>query len=172
MGNKYILKEVFMRATIFGLCLTGSMIATTATAAGYGAAGCGLGSLVLGSKPGFMQVFAATTNGTSYSQSFGITSGTSNCIPGSKAAAFNKQREFVDTNLASLASEMAQGTGETLLAFTQTLGCEVNTAAVEKALQSGHSKIFRESRPDAVVFATHEVLKGSSEASAACKDLI
>ncbi len=51
-----------------------------ASAAPYGTAGCGLGSIVIGSKPGMMQIFAATTNGTSASQSFGITSGTSNCV--------------------------------------------------------------------------------------------
>ena len=46
-------------------------------AAGYGAAGCGLGSMVFGSKPGAEQVVAATTNGTFGSQTFGITFGTS-----------------------------------------------------------------------------------------------
>lgn len=150
----------------------GSMIASASYAAPYGAAGCGLGSLAFGSQTGFVQVFAATTNASSYSQLFGITSGTSNCIPASKSEAFNKQRDFVDTNLASLASDMAQGSGDTLMAYTQTLGCEANTAVVAKALQAGHSKIFRETRADAVVFATHEVLKGSSEAAVACKNLI
>ena len=31
----------------------------------YGDAGCGLGSILFGAKPGFVQVFASTTNGTS-----------------------------------------------------------------------------------------------------------
>ncbi len=152
----------------------GFMLALSAKsfAAPYGAAGCGLGSIVFGAKPGFIQVSAATTNGTSYSQTFGITSGTSNCVPGDKAEAFNKQKDFVDTNLASLASEIAQGSGATLAAYTQTLGCEVNKDVVAKALQAGHSKIFSETSVDGVVFATHEVLKGSSEAAVACKNLI
>ena len=150
----------------------GALVSSASYAAPYGAAGCGLGSVVFGAKTGFIQVFAATTNGTSGSQTFGITSGTSNCVAADKAEAFNKQREFVDTNLASLASDMAQGSGETLAAFEQTLGCEANIAVVTKALQAGHSKIFRETGADAVVFATHEVLKGSSEASVACKNLI
>ena len=49
------------------------------SANGYGAAGCGLGAIVFGSKPGMIQVLAATTNATFYSQTFGITTGTSEC---------------------------------------------------------------------------------------------
>jgi hypothetical protein len=150
----------------------GSLIASASYAAPYGAAGCGLGAVVFGSKSGFIQIFAATTNGSSGNQTSGITSGTSNCIPAGKSEAFNKQREFVDTNLASLATEMSQGSGDTLVAYTETLGCESNNDVVVKALKAGHSKIFREAGPDAVVFATHEVLKGSSEAAIACKNLI
>jgi hypothetical protein len=146
--------------------------AGVASAAPYGAAGCGLGSIVFGSQAGFVQVSAATTNGTSGNQTFGITSGTSNCVPSSKAEAFNKQREFVNTNLASLATEMSQGNGETLAAFTQTLGCEANIGVVNKALQAGAPKIFKETTTDGVLFATYDVLKGSSEAAVACKDLI
>src|SRR3569832_2714255 len=55
---------------------------TTVTVGGgraYGSAGCGLGSIVFGSQPGFIQILAATTNGTFASQTFGITSGTSDC---------------------------------------------------------------------------------------------
>src|SRR6266571_3742686 len=58
-------------------------VATTASAqAGlrgtgvYGAAGCGLGSMVFGNQPGGVQVLAATTNATGI-QTFGITTGTS-----------------------------------------------------------------------------------------------
>src|SRR4051812_1818938 len=45
---------------------------------GYGVAGCGLGSIVFGPKPGMIQIVAATLNGTG-GQTFAITSGTSNC---------------------------------------------------------------------------------------------
>jgi hypothetical protein len=162
-----------LRLATSGLGLASALLALSATsnAAPYGTAGCGLGSVFFGSNQG-SQIFAATTNGSSGNQTFGISSGTSNCVPGSKAEAFNKQRDFVDTNLASLASEMAQGSGETLAAYTQTLGCEVNIGVVNKALQAGHAKIFSETSAQGVVFATNAVLKGSSEAAIACKNLI
>ena len=44
----------------------------------YGIAGCGLGSVLFGTSGG---VFAYTTNSSSGNQVFGITSGTSNCLP-------------------------------------------------------------------------------------------
>ena len=67
---------------IFGLA--SAVVLTSASFAGsYGDAGCGFGSMIFGNQAGFMQVFAATTNGTSGSQTFGITTGTLNCGGGS-----------------------------------------------------------------------------------------
>src|SRR5690348_10000976 len=57
---------------------TGTAAANT-NLAGYGVAGCGFGSMLFGKQPGFIQVLAATTNGTFGSQTFGISTGTSNC---------------------------------------------------------------------------------------------
>ncbi len=45
----------------------------------YGTAGCGLGSMAFGNQKGAIQILAATTNGLFGTQTFGITSGTSNC---------------------------------------------------------------------------------------------
>jgi hypothetical protein len=155
------------------MCLASLIVSAPVLADGYGAAGCGLGSVVFGKQVGFVQVFAATTNGSSGNQTFGISSGTSNCVPGSKMAAFNQQKHFVDTNLASLAAEMAQGSGETLAAYTRTFGCSsLGEDAVKKSLQQGHGSIFKETSVDAIVFATHSVLKSSNAAVSACKDLI
>src|SRR5437868_47659 len=61
-------------------------------AGGYGMAGCGLGSLLFGpvNEP-FAQVLAATTNATFATQTFGITSGTSNCVSGGVIRAEREQ---------------------------------------------------------------------------------
>ena len=67
------------------VCLLGLglfLTSASAMADGYGPAGCGLGSMIFEPDSGFTQVFAATTNGTSGNQTFGITSGTSNCASG------------------------------------------------------------------------------------------
>ncbi len=83
-------------------------------AAGYGAAGCGLGSIVVGSDRGPGQIFAATTNGTSGSQTFGITSGTSNCGDHGLLNLSKEREVFASQNYTSLVKEMAQGSGENL----------------------------------------------------------
>src|SRR5207302_8961923 len=44
----------------------------------YGLAGCGLGSMIFGDQKGWIQVLAATTNGTFGTQTLVISSGTWN----------------------------------------------------------------------------------------------
>jgi Protein of unknown function (DUF3015) len=88
----------------------------------YGAAGCGLGSLVF--QPNGMQVLAATTNSTFYSQLFGITSGTSNCTPDAAGVAALDQENFVTANYGTLSKEMAQGQGSTVAGLATVLGCD------------------------------------------------
>lgn len=90
--------------------------------ADYGMAGCGLGSIVI-TKDGFVQVFAATTNGTLYSQTFGITFGTSNCVSDGAVLFDREQEMFVEANLGALKADIAAGGGEYLAAFTTLLGC-------------------------------------------------
>lgn len=102
-------------------------VPSNAFSAGYGAAGCGLGSLAFGSEPGGQQVFAATTNGTSGSQTFGITSGTSNCGDNGMLN-FAKEREiFAEQNYSSLVKEMAIGRGENLSTLASLYGCNPET---------------------------------------------
>jgi hypothetical protein len=95
---------------------------------GYGMAGCGAGSLVFADKPGIVQIFAATTNGTSINQSFGISTGTLNCGDGSKIV---QSEQFIETNKMALENEMARGQGETLTSLSQVLECKNNNFSTE-----------------------------------------
>lgn len=112
----------------------------------YGMAGCGLGSIVMGPRGG--QISAATTNGTGY-QSFGITTGTSNCVAPKDEKAQIEQENFIVNNYAALSREAALGTGETLSAFAGTFGCDKAVMGDFAAtLQTNYVKIF--SAPGAV----------------------
>ncbi|MBI5534505.1 MAG: DUF3015 family protein [Deltaproteobacteria bacterium] len=116
--------------------------AAPAPAAGepkFGPAGCGLGSMIIGGKPGFSQVFAATTNGTSASQTFGISSGTSNCDVSAPAKA--SARTFVVANVKTLSKEIARGRGETITSLATLSGCQ-NANAVGATLQRKYKAIF------------------------------
>ena len=119
------------------------MIAGTVFAEGYGSAGCGLGSLLIGEGTGFTQVFAATTNGTFGSQTFGITTGTSNCEKQAKFASTKRLTEFVQANMDNLAKDVAMGKGESIETLTELMGISSQKRPVVYAkLQSNFSNIF------------------------------
>ena len=54
-------------------------VTVSGTKSTYGTAGCGLGSMIFGDQKGAIQILAATTNSIFGTQTFGITTGTSNC---------------------------------------------------------------------------------------------
>lgn len=124
-------------AVFFAMFLAGADDARADGA--YGPAGCGLGSIVFGNSPGFVQVFAATTNGTFASQTFGITFGTSNCADASGGVA--STRSFVETNREVLAKDISRGSGETIATLSTLAGCS-DDAAVGTTLQANFSTIF------------------------------
>jgi hypothetical protein len=77
--------------------------------------GCGLGSMIFQNQNSVLQqILAATTNGTSGNQTFGISSGTSNCDQPSNWVQNERLNRFVAENMDSLAGDIAQGQGEYL----------------------------------------------------------
>lgn len=101
------------------------MLVAGSAHAQYGMAGCGLGALVFGNENSTgKQILAATTNGTFGSQTFGITSGTSNCVSGGVVKAQREQAAFAEVNFQDLKANMASGGGEFLSSFATLLGCE------------------------------------------------
>jgi hypothetical protein len=130
----------------------------------YGTAGCGLGSMIITSG-GIVQIFAATTNGTSANQTFGITSGTSNCEDSGSGG--SAARVYVEANRVALAKDMARGSGETIENLTAIAGC-ADSKAVGASLQHNFKAIF----PSAAVSSeqvTDSILSTlKSDASLAC----
>lgn len=104
-------------------------------AALIGPAGCGLGNTMMGGKEN--QVLAATTNGTG-TQTFGITSGTSNCVDSTGVA---KLEAFVDANRVALATDIARGQGDTLAGLSLVLRCR-DTSAMSRVLKQNYQDIF------------------------------
>jgi hypothetical protein len=126
-----------MKKTILALML---LAPAGALAQGYGTAGCGLGSLVFGPGSGFVQVFAATTNGTFYSQTFGITSGTSNC--GKSLFALQGTKVFIEGNREALAKDSARGSGDTIVALRNIASCSAPSEELGSALQRSFGTLF------------------------------
>ena len=101
----------------------------SAFAAGYGDAGCGLGAIVFGNEQGAVQVLASTTNNTFWSDTFGITTGTSNCNPAGLVKLEKEREEFAEKNYPTLVKEMAMGKGENLDTLATLYGCSQDSHA-------------------------------------------
>ncbi len=124
-----------LAAPALGASSTEQAIKGTGT---YGTAGCGLGSLAFGNQPGGIQILAATTNSLFGTQTFGITTGTSNCGPGLFAMG---TKNFVEANREAVAKDISRGAGESIGALTVINGCP-DSRAVGAALQRNFQAIF------------------------------
>jgi hypothetical protein len=98
----------------------------------YGMAGCGLGSIVtkeMGWGDDMMQILAATTNGTAYSQTFGISTGTSNCGGAAIEATEGlkkktAQQTYLKYNLTQVKADAAKGEGDYIEGLAGLFGCQ------------------------------------------------
>ncbi len=134
-----------MKKVLIAICAAGLMLAgaTAALAQPYGQAGCGLGSVIFGSEPGGVQIFAATTNGTFGNQTFGITTGTLNCGDPIWAYSQNEVKKFVVHNMDALALDIAMGNGETLDAFAELMQVPVEQRSeFAGMLQANFDQVF------------------------------
>jgi hypothetical protein len=116
-------------------------LASSVAFAGNPNTGCGLGSMVIQDQSSVvMQVLAVTTNGTSGNQTFGITSGTLGCMKPASIVS-NEIHKFVNDNVDTLASNIANGEGEVLNTLATMLKVQ-DKAGFAGKLQANFSKIF------------------------------
>jgi len=139
-----------MKKIVFGILASSLMFSGVALAANQTNTGCGLGTLVFADAPfgdsTLGQSFIATTNGTSGNQTFGITSGTSNCDQPSGFVKNERLNEFVVANMDSIAKDIAAGEGEALDTLAELLEIAPGAKAATYAkLQSSFSRIYTSS---------------------------
>ena len=129
-------------------------------------AGLGLGAMAFGSQPGFVQVIAATLNGTLGNQTFGITSGTSNC--GKSAFALEGTKIFIEGNREALAKDAARGQGETLITLSYVAGCK-DATAVSSAIQQNFAALFPSADAPAAVVRDNVIQLLQSDKALGCQ---
>lgn len=137
--------EEEMKKLIVSVFATATVVAASslAFADNYGTAGCGLGSVIFEDQPGAVQIFAATTNGTSGNQTFGITTGTLNCGQPVWEASNSEMQQFVAQNMDGLAMDIAAGGGETFDAFAELMEVPVDQRDEFAAdLQQNFAQVF------------------------------
>jgi hypothetical protein len=158
-----------MLMAVGALALLSMSAAETARAQAYGAAGCGLGSIVFGNQPGIMQVLAATTNGTFFSQTFGITFGTSNCTaPGMGMVS---AKAFIETNREAFAKDVSRGSGETIEGLATLAGCQ-DAKKVGATLQAKFKVVFPRAGMADTEVSQNAVAVLQADKNLACSNLI
>ncbi len=127
---------------ILSIAATATLISTSAFAGGNSNTGCGLGSMVIPNQDTVaMQVLAATTNGTSGNQTFGITSGSLNCTKPMKIVMNDQAQKFVADNMDAIAVEVAAGQGENLDTLLSMMNVKDKTLAAA-TLKANFSSIY------------------------------
>lgn len=112
-----------------------------ALAAGYGAAGCGLGSMLFeGKNEWYEQVLAATTNATLANQTFGITFGSLNCDANKLALKSERAKAFVAANKNSVVNELAAGQGESVAVLANIYNCS-NSSEFASVMKANYGKV-------------------------------
>jgi len=137
----------------------------------YGMAGCGFGSMIVGKSGG--QIFAATTNGTAYNQSFAISAGTSNCNDSQVSQVADRMDHFVVANEVALASDIARGSGETLASLASMMKCS-NSGSVGAALQGNFKHIFPryDVQPNEITDSIITTIRQDNRLAQSCKAVI
>jgi hypothetical protein len=129
---------------------------------------CGWGSKLFQGQKGIApQVLAATTNGTSGNQTFGVTSGTSGCTQDGVVSSTWKTALFIDGNKERLARDMSMGDGETLDALAKLIGVrDEHKAGFFRATKENFGTIFASESA-----STDQVLAGLKQVLAANNNL-
>ncbi|NVJ59957.1 MAG: DUF3015 domain-containing protein [Gammaproteobacteria bacterium] len=117
-----------MKKVIFGAIV---LMGSTSLMAESGP-GCGLGAQVFKGKSGTVShVLAATTNGTSGNQTFGMTTGTLGC---DTSKTIQVATLYMDSNIDKVASDISRGDGEALNALAELMGVKSEDKAHFNAL--------------------------------------
>lgn len=135
------MKKIFLGFVVCGV------LGSVAFANANSQTGCGLGTLII-SQPNSAVLYAlqATTNHSTFTQTFGISSGTMNC----RKARFvldERVQEFVAANMDALHKEISMARGETLDTLVELLQVE-DQEAFKQSLQENYLAIYQNANVD------------------------
>lgn len=144
------MKKISISIALFGLMFSGVAFGASPSQTNTG---CGLGTVLFGDNAKdsiLLQVFAVTTNGTLGNQTFGISSGTSECSQPAKIVKNERLNEFVVANVDNLAKDIAKGNGESLDTLAELINLPShNRPALYQRLQANFARIFPSEKVEA-----------------------
>ncbi len=114
-------------------------------------AGCGLGQQLWAGKSGLIShVSAATTNGTSANQLFGLTFDSLGCNPNGVVTTAYQRNIYVAGNLDNIARDAARGGGDHLRSLAQLMEItEQDQPAFFAVTQARYDSLFSDTQVDA-----------------------
>ena len=114
--------------------------ADMAYAGGYGPAGCGIGTMIIGrDATGITAGVAQYLNLVFYGPT-SVTLGILDCADGGVADANSDNLDYVVTNRNQLAEDSAKGAGDTVAALADLMSCD--EVSFVDALQADHEAVF------------------------------
>ena len=143
-----------------------ALFPVTAMAAGENNIGnCGWGSKLFDGQSGMApQVLAVTTNNSTGSVTFGITSGTSGCTQDGAVKSNWKTALFIDGNKDALARDMSVGSGEALDSLAHLMGVEAqDRVAFNRAAKDNMERIFANEATPEIMTALRQVLADDAQ---------
>ncbi|MBM9548991.1 DUF3015 domain-containing protein [Leptospira sp. 201903074] len=166
--GKRITSILFLSFAVVAVAMT----STSVEAKKYGMAGCGLGTLIIQGNDK-TQILAATSNGIYGNQTFGITSGTSNCTADGVVKQDKVQELFITMNYDSLGQEMASGKGEKLESLGNLLGCSSDSLSrFGQVTKENYAKLITEdSTPASVLSAVKSEVKSDKILAKSCSQI-
>jgi hypothetical protein len=124
--------------------------------------------MIFGDQKGPVQILAATTNGTFGTQTFGITSGTSNCVDNGSST--RGARNFIEGNREALAKDAARGSGETITTLSAMAGCQ-DAKAVGAKLQKRFVQLFPGEKTPVEQVSLNVIEELRADNSLACRNI-
>lgn len=159
-----------MKILAIGLAFLFSLISSQTTFAADGSSGCGAGWYILKDNSLVSSSFRNATNMT-FSNTFAMTSGTSNCAKHSIVDAAKQSLHFADANYESIMVDAARGNGETIAAFSETFGCSwQGLGDFQNLLHANYQTIFPAGQrsPGALVEAIRDNMQANPRMLKVC----
>jgi hypothetical protein len=139
-----------------GLLGSTFLVSGSALAGGYGPAGCGVGTMILGKDASGVMGGLASWINYGFWQPSSITTGTMGCGDGGVAQLETDKLEFLVENRDQLEEDFAKRTDTTLLVFAELMQCSAENAFVS-AVQS--DKNFYSGSNDALLIKLNTVAR-------------
>ncbi len=139
----------------------------------YGMAGCGLGSLIIHQDSRGAQLAVWLFNQIYSNQTFGISSGTSNCVaPPSVREA--EQKVYFKANIATISRFAAQGSARDLDGLAEVFGCsgDAERLRLVETSRNNYGQIFASQDPEHVLQQYVNLIKADDILQRGCSRVI